>query len=163
MYHGLVSGSLDLALNDQRRVFSEDYVNLELKNADCIIEISGRNPLSDSGKLEVGDLTGLNCIIISSKEQRKTEAEYYRNILGFTSDFIFAESQEEARLMVIGNRGFLPVEAVGKLPEVSRMIRRIPLYRNNKKVRRKYCLFWQKERSGYYIEEFAGMLRKRLS
>lgn len=163
LYHGLVSGSLDLALNDQRRAFSDDYVNMELKNAECIIELSERSDLSSHEKLEVADLAKMSCIIVSSKEQRDTEVEYYRNILGFANDFLFAETQEEARLMVIGNRGFLPVEAVGKLPEVSGSIKRVPLYRKNRRVTRKYCIFWPEERTGYYIEEFAEMLRKRLS
>ena len=163
LYHGLVSGSLDLALNDQRRAFSDDYVNLELKNAECIIELSARSPLADRERLQVEDLAKLSCIILSSKEQRETEMEYYRNILGFTSDVLFAETQDEARLMVIGNRGFLPIEAVGRLPEVSGSVKRIPLYRKNRRVRRKYCLFWLEERTNYYIEEFAEMLRKRLS
>lgn len=163
LYHGLVSGHLDLALNDQRRAFSDDYVNMELKNAECIIELSERSELSSYEKLEVSDLSKLSCIIVSSKAQRDTEAEYYRNILGFANDFIYAETQEEARLMVIGNRGFLPVEVVGKLPEVSGAIKRVPLYRKNRRVTRKYCLFWPEEKSGYYIEEFAEMLRKRLS
>ena len=163
LYRGLVSGSLDLALNDQRRAFSDDYVNMELKNAECIIELSERSGLSSREKLEISDLAKLSCIIVSSKDQRDTEAAYYRDILGFANDFIYAETQEEARLMVIGNRGFLPVEAVGKLPEVSGAIKRIPLYRKNRRVTRKYCLFWQEERTGYFIEEFAEMLRKRLS
>ena len=163
LYHGLVSGSLDLALNDQRRAFSDDYVNMELKNAECIIELSERSELSSYDRLEVSDLAKLSCIIVSSKEQRETEAEYYRNILGFANDFLYAETQEEARLMVIGNRGFLPVEAVGKLPEVSGSIKRVPLYRKNRRVTRKYCIFWPEERTGYYIEEFAEMVRKRLS
>ena len=128
LYHGLVSGSLDLALNDQRRAFSDDYVNMELKNAECIIELSERSELSSYDRLEVADLAKLSCIIVSSKEQRETEAEYYRNILGFANDFLYAETQEEARLMVIGGRGFLPVEAVGKLPEVSGAIKWVPLY-----------------------------------
>lgn len=163
LYHGLVSGSLDLALNDQRRAFSDDYVNLELKNAECIIELSIRSPLADREGLQVEDLAKLPCIILSSKEQRETEMEYYCNILGFTSDVLFAETQDEARLMVIGNRGFLPIEAVGRLPEVSGSVKRIPLYRKNRRVTRKYCLFWLEERTNYYIEEFAEMLRKRLS
>ena len=103
------------------------------------------------------------CIIVSSMSQRDNEAEYYKNILGFSGDFLFAETQEEARLMVIGNRGFLPVEVVGKLPEVSGAIRRVPLYRKNRRVTRKYCVFWPEDKTGYYIEEFAEMLRKRLS
>ncbi|MBR1636032.1 MAG: LysR family transcriptional regulator [Lachnospiraceae bacterium] len=162
LYHGLVSGSLDLALNDQRRAFSDDYVNMELKNAECIIELSERSELSSNERLEVADLAKMSCIIVSSKEQRETEAEYYRNILGFANDFLYAETQEEARLMVIGNRGFLPIEAVGKLPEVSGAIKRVPLYRKNRRVTRKYCIFWPEERTGYYIEEFARMLQARL-
>lgn len=162
LYEGLVSGTLDLALNDQRRAFSDDYVNIELKNAECIIEISARSDLSSYDRIQVGDLAKMSCIIVSSKEQRSTESEYYRNILGFTNDFIFAETQEEARLMVIGNRGFLPIEAVGKLPEVSGAIRRLPLYRKGRRVTRKYCLFWKEDRTGYYIEQFAEMLKNRL-
>ena len=27
---------------------------------------------------------------------------------------------------------------------------------------RKYCAFWRKEQSGYYIEEFAALLRELL-
>jgi len=162
LYHGLVSESLDLALNDQRRAFSDDYVNMELKNAECIIELSERSELSSYERVEVADLAKMSCIIVSSKEQRETEAEYYRNILGFANDFLYAETQEEARLMVIGNRGFLPVEAVGKLPEVSGAIKRVPLYRKNRRVTRKYCIFWPEERTGYYIEEFARMLQARL-
>ena len=162
LYHGLVEGRLDLALNDQRRAFSDDYVNLELKNAECIIEISDRSELSKREKLEVKDLDTMPCIIVSSASQRDNEAEYYKNILGFSGDFLFAETQEEARLMVIGNRGFVPVEAVGKLPEVSGAIRRIPLYRKNRRVTRKYCVFWPEDKTGYYIEEFAHMLQARL-
>ena len=98
LYHGLVEGRLDLALNDQRRAFSDDYVNLELKNAECIIEISDRSELSKREKLEVKDLDTMPCIIVSSASQRDNEAEYYKNILGFSGDFLFAETQEEARL-----------------------------------------------------------------
>jgi len=29
-------------------------------------------------------------------------------------------------------------------------------------VRRNYCAFWNKERTNYYIEEFAEILRKLL-
>ena len=49
--------------------------------------------------------------------------------------------------MAIGNRGFLPVEAVGRLQETFGSIRRIPLFRKNRCVTRKYCLFWQEEKT----------------
>jgi hypothetical protein len=162
LYRGLEEGNLDLALNDQRRAFSQAYRNLELKNADCLIELSARNTLSEQEKVDVRDLSEMSCIIVSSKEQQEIEAEYYRTILGFSSDFLFAETLEQARLLVIGNRGFLPMETIGQLPEVSGMITRIPLFRNRQRVQRKYCLFWKEEKTSQPIEEFAKMLRRRL-
>ena len=162
LYRGLEEGNLDLALNDQRRAFSQAYRNLELKNADCLIKLSARNTLSEQEKVDVRDLSEMSCIIVSSKEQQEIEAEYYRTILGFSSDFLFAETLEQARLLVIGNRGFLPMETIGQLPEVSGMITRIPLFRNRQRVQRKYCLFWKEEKTSQLIEEFAKMLRRRL-
>ena len=42
LYNGLVSGELSLALSDQRRAFSPEYENVELKECACLIEISAR-------------------------------------------------------------------------------------------------------------------------
>ena len=39
---------------------------------------------------------------------------------------------------------------------------RLLLMQNGKQIQRNYCLFWVKERTGYYIEEFADLLRKLL-
>ena len=36
---------------------------------------------------------------------------------------------------------------------------RIPLVRNQVPVKRTYCAFWEKDNSGYYIEEFADILK----
>lgn len=72
------------------------------------------------------------------------------------------EADLGVKLIERKNRSFLPAIAVGKLPEVSGAIKRVPLYRKNRRVTRKYCLFWLKERTGYYIEEFARMLQARL-
>ncbi len=38
---------------------------------------------------------------------------------------------------------------------------RIPLCRGSEPVARKYCLFWKKDNSGYYVEEFAEMLKMK--
>ena len=56
------------------------------------------------------------CILISSREQQNAEQEYYRNTLGFGGSYLFADNLEEARLLVVSGRGFLPVESVGTLP-----------------------------------------------
>ena len=48
--------------------------------------------------------------------------------------------------------GSEPVQYVGA-------IRRIPLFRNKKQVTRSYYAFWKADNSGYYIEEFADILK----
>lgn len=112
--------------------------------------------------MELDELKRTPCILISSREQQESEEDYYRNTLGFGSRFLFAESLEEGRLMVAGNRGFLPVDDVGTLPPAGSAVCRIPIMQNGKQIQRNYCLFWVKERTGYYIEEFADLLRKLL-
>ena len=64
--------------------------------------------------------------------------------------------------MVAGNRGFLPIESVGTLPPAGAMIRRLPIVQNGRQLLRNYCVFWLNERTNYYIEEFAEILRKLL-
>lgn len=36
--------------------------------------------------------------------------EYYQGVVGFQGEFLYAENLEEARLQVIGGRGFMPTE-----------------------------------------------------
>ena len=39
-------------------------------------------------------------------------------------------------------------------------IERVPLVRNGEPVRKTYCVFWRKDNSGYYIEDFAEMVKR---
>ena len=160
LYTALRSGGVDVVLSDQRRAFSEEYVNYQLLQCGCYVEVSGRNKVGIKERVTISELRQIPCILISSKEQRNTEQEYYQNTLGFGGNFLFAENLEEGRLMVIGNRGFLPVESVGTLPPPSAGIIRIPLYKGDQPIKRNYCAFWRVENANYYIEEFADLLRK---
>ena len=45
LYDGLRFGKLDLALNDQRRAFSDAYENLILTETVCYVELASHNPL----------------------------------------------------------------------------------------------------------------------
>ena len=162
LYDLLRFGGVDLVLNDQRRAFSDKYANYQLLQCGCYAELSVRNRLSSQDSVDLEDLKHSACILISSREQQNTEEEYFRNTLGFGGRFLFAESLEEGRLMVAGNRGFLPIESVGTLPPAGASIRRLPIMQNGQQLRRNYCVFWVKEQTNYYIEEFAGLLKKLL-
>lgn len=161
LYELLRTGEVDLVLNDQRRAFSEEYVNLILTVGSEYIEISNRNPIVALPSITPQELKNVPCILVASKEQRKTEQEYYQGVVGFQGDFLYAENLEEARLMVIGGQGFMPVEGANRAEIFDSSISRIPLYRGDLQIRRNYCAFWKKENSGYYVEEFADMLKRK--
>lgn len=160
LYELLKNELVDLVISDQRRAFNHDYYNYELAYSDCYVEISSLHPLSKKEYLTLEDIKRISCILISTKEQQNNEKEYYQHTLGFSNQFLFASTLEEARLMVVSNRGFLPMDALKSLSKTSMGITRIPLYHKQKPLQRKYCAFWHKERTNYYIEEFVEMIRQ---
>lgn len=162
LYDLLRFGGVDLVLTDQRRAFSDKYANYQLLKCGCFAELSARSRLAGQEFVTMEDLKRQSCILISSREQQNTEEDYFKNTLGFGGRFLFAENLEEGRLMVAGNRGFLPIESVGTLPPPGAAVKRLPIMENGKQLQRNYCLFWVKEHTSYYIEEFAETLRKLL-
>lgn len=163
LYEMLKDESVDLIISDQRRAFNHDYYNYELVYSDCYVEISSLHPLSTKEYVTLEDLKRVSCILISTKEQQQNEKEYYQHTLGFSNQFLFADTLEEGRLLVVSNRGFLLIEAIGRLPAASNGIHRIPLYHKQKPLQRKYCAFWHKERTNYYIEEFVDVIRQYIN
>lgn len=162
LYQELLQQTVHLVLSDQRRAFSKDYVNLELIQPTTFIEISRRNPLSKQEVINVEDLSEIPCILITSKDQLEHEEAFYKDTLGFSNQFIYAGNLEEARLMVASNRGFLPLEKIGSQPSPLSATTRIPVQKAGKPIIRKYCAFWKKEGTNYYVEEFARMLKKNI-
>ena len=161
LYEMLRTGGVDLVLNDQRRAFSAQYVNLVLTVGNECIEISSRNPIASLPRITPQELKNIPCILVASREQRENEQEYYQGVVGFQGDFLYAENLEEARLMVIGGQGFLPVEGVKRGGSFGSSISRIPLFRGDSQITRNYCAFWKQENSGYYVEEFADILKRK--
>ena len=53
----------------------------------------------------------------------------------------------------------MPVEGAGGDSFFGATIKRIPLLRGDKQITRKYCAFWKKDNSGYYVEEFVEILK----
>lgn len=162
LYDLLRFGGADLVLTDQRRAFSDKYANFQLLKCGCYAELSVRSPLAEQESVTMEELKRQACILISSREQQNIEEDYYKNTLGFGGRFLFAENLEEGRLMVAGNRGFLPVERVGTLPPCGTGVKRLPVMEQGQQLKRNYCLFWVKENASYYIEELAEILRKLL-
>ena len=159
LYGLLRTGEADIVLNDQRRAFSDEYVNLILTTCRSFIEVSAHSPLARTQRISPPELKNTPCILVASETQRETEQEYYHDVAGFHGEFLYAENLEEARLMVIGRKGFLPVEGTGQAAPAGTSIVRIPLVRGNEPILRNYCAFWKKDNSGHYVEEFAKILK----
>lgn len=163
LYAMLRSEGVDLILNDQRRAFSEAYVNLLLTTCESYVEVSARSPLAQLSRITPAELKNIPCILVTSPAQRETEQEYYQTIVGLQGEFLYAENLEEARLMVLSRKGFLPVEGASTLPVMGTSIVRLSLVRGEEPILRNYCAFWKKNNAGCYVEEFAKLLKAQFA
>ncbi|MDO4921782.1 MAG: LysR family transcriptional regulator [Phascolarctobacterium sp.] len=163
LYYALRNDGVDLILSDQRRAFSDEYVNCVLAIRDVYVEIAARNPLSALFSVELAQLKNIPCILVAAAEQQETERNYYRDVLGVRGDFLFAENLEEARFLVIRNKGFLPVDSGEREPEFAPALSRVLLTRKGKPIKSTSCAFWRADNSGYYVEEFADMLKSQFA
>lgn len=159
LYHAMENDSVDLVINDQRRAFSDAYHNVILAESNIYIELSAKNPLSKLETLETDDLKNMPCILVINQAGQQEEQNYYENIIGLHGDFLFADTIQEARLKIMTGQGYLPVDVIGEQIWFDTTVSRIPLIRNNQPVRKVYCAFWRKDNSGYYIEDFAEILK----
>ena len=161
LYHALRTGQADVVMNDQRRAFSDEYVNRSLVYRDCCAEIAARNPIAALDSVSPEDLKNTPCILIASKGQQRAEQTYYREIFGFQSDFLYADNMDEARLMVVQNNGFMPTDdGVEHLGDTTV---RLPLCRGDRPIRQHYCAFWKADNSDCYVEEFTELLKEELT
>lgn len=161
LFTWLRTGGADLVLNDQRRAFSDAYVNLILATSKMYIELAARNPVSALPSVTVQELKNVPCILVASRDQQATEKEFYQTIIGIQSEILYAENLDEAHMMVISRQGFLPVESNSSTTTFGTSIRRVPLCRGEEQIFRNLCLFWKKDNSGFYVEEFADILKSK--
>ena len=159
LYDLLRFDGADLVINDQRRAFSQVYVNLHLAYCPCFVEVSAQGGLAQRTSLSLQEAWGYPCVLVASPGQQEHEKGYYRDTLGFGSRYLFAPTLEEARLLVSGNRGIFPLEGGGDGEEGT--IRRLPLTRDGEQIRRRYCAFWRKDNGNQDLPLFGEILREQ--
>ncbi|RKI89901.1 LysR family transcriptional regulator [Parablautia intestinalis] len=163
LYLKVSNDEIDLVLSYQRRAFQDQYENYHLQYVPCLIEISTHNKLAQQSFAYAEEIKEILCILIAKKEQRELERIFYQNTLGIGRHFYFVESADDARLSVIGNRGFHTVADIG-LYDDPPGLKRLPLLRgDHTPIELNYCAFWKKEKSNYYIEEFASVFKKKIT
>jgi DNA-binding transcriptional LysR family regulator len=158
LYHLIHRHDVDVLFSDRRRALSDTYVNRHLFDGWSYVEVSETSPVAWADALTVADLDNLSCILIAAEDQEETERTYFRDVLGFRSEFLFARSREEGRMMVAGNRGFMPIEMRSQGGRSGSAIRRIPLVGQQGQLKSEYYCYWPKDRSNNLIEEFADIL-----
>lgn len=163
LYAMLRSGQADLIFNDQRRAFSEAYVNEILTTEESYAAVSVHSPLAQLTQISPEELKNVPCILIASPAQRETEQEYYQTVVSIRSEFLYAETADEARLMVIARKGFLPVDGAPELRDGETSAAYLPLRRGGEPIWRNYCAFWKKDAPGGYAAEFAALLRAQFA
>ena len=161
LYRMLLRNEVDLAFNDQRRAFSDEFINVFLTTSITHIEIASRNPISSLDKVTVQELKNMPCILVSSEAERATEEEYYTTIVGLQGEKLFADNMEEARMFVISGKGVMPSEGTPIDGSLGANIARLPLYRGNEPIKRNYCAFMKKENAKKLSEEFIEILRSK--
>lgn len=158
LYDLLRFDGADLVVNDQRRAFSDAYVNQSLAYRPTLAEICGRGGLAGREYLSLKEARSVPCILITSPGQEEHERDYYHTTLGFGSRFLFAPTLEAAHLLVSSNRGILPLEGILPGKTEDGILYRIPILQNGEPLRRRYCAFWRKENLHPNLPLFAELL-----
>ena len=94
---------------------------------------------------------------------KTSEKSFYEKDLAISHQFLYVDSLEQARLMVAGNRGYLPIDVLGEMMTPIQGIKRVPLYKNGKPIQRNYFACWHKQHTNYYIEEICPNVKDSIS
>lgn len=158
LYRAMVDGHIDVSFNDRRRALSDEWENRHLVDGYRYAEVSEASPVAWAESVTCPQLSGLHCILVCPPEQRGVEEGWWRDIMGFRGGFLYAQSADEGRMMVAGNRGWMPVESRERSGRSGTVIRRIPLHDGAGHSKSEYYAFWPKTHTNHLVEEFAAIL-----
>lgn len=155
----LRNDKIDLDFSDQRRALSDGYNNEFLTETDFMAVVPRNFTTAD--KVTTDDLADLPCVIVAGSTQEAEEEDYYRDSLGVKSQFVTARTGDEAQLMVASNQAYLiansrTIDLIDQ--DVTKVV---ALYNGDAPLHQKYYAYWKKDNSGYYIEEFAKLLKEQ--
>ncbi|MBQ8959877.1 MAG: LysR family transcriptional regulator [Ruminococcus sp.] len=159
LYALLRNGDIDIVLNDQRRAFSDEYINIVLDIREYYAEISENSPIAQLEEVEISDLKNTPLILLSSEDQQETERYFYLNDLGFQSEIYFTEYIDDALMQVIQGKGYMPIEGSGDVVQTT--TKAVKLLRNGKPIIRRYCAFMKADDPKKHTNGFIEILKKQ--
>ncbi|MBQ8966444.1 LysR family transcriptional regulator [Ruminococcus sp.] len=158
LYDLMRRSELDLVLNDQRRAFSDEYVNIVLDICEYHAEISAASPLAALKSVEVSDLKNLPLILLANEEQRETERRFFAEDMGFQSEISFSEYLDDAYMQVVQGRGFMLIE--GSSEPIGDATCSVKLTRSDQPIIRRYCAFCRLDSMKTSTEKFIDILKE---
>ena len=163
LFNSLRSGHCDLVLNDQRRAFSDEYVNHSLASFQAFIAVAEDSPLSARAGICMNELKQHPCILICPKDQMHIEEQFYRSVLNVEGEVLQAASITEGLMMVLSKQGFLMLDGCRLRQSTVPSIVYVPLtYEDGSAVRRNYCLFMRKDNNNESARLLLQSLATRL-
>ena len=159
LYEGILDGTYDILVSDRRRQLSDKFENQLLFLGYDYVEVSEVSHFARCECVSISDLVEEACILVAQTNKRDDEQKYWRETLGFDCDFLFAETLEEAHMLVASNRGFFPIEFREPVELTDAVLRYIPIVDGEGIQRRhEYYAFWLRERSNQLVREFSQIL-----
>ena len=159
IYALLRKGDVDIVLNDQRRAFSDEYINIVLDIREYYAQISANSPLAQLDEVDIADLKNTPLILLSSPDQQETERSFYGNDLGFQSEMIFTEFLDDAHMQVIQGKGFMLIE--GSTDTAQPAVKAVKLLRGGKPIIRRYCAFMKADNPSKHSSDFIEILKSQ--
>ena len=157
LYEMIAGDEIDAAFNDLRRAVTNEYAYRPLITSRCYVAVALPRVASET-------LRSFPCIVIAAADQLNAEKRFLRLALGLSDNFIRAASLEEAMFMVIGNKGYLPMDMYSlNCARYKAFIRCLPFYRQDEQLSKQYGIFWKRSRQNDGIEEFARLLSEKFS
>ena len=149
---------IDLAINDQRKAFSDHYANIELTRLPLMVAVSQAHPLADRDSLELEALQPYPGLLLAVHGQEKLETDFYRDNLGFPSDFSPVYSRDQALLQILTSQAYFPTEATGT--ELGSAYRILPLLQDGQPIERPFYLYYRLDNAHPYTEDLLALFQK---
>lgn len=155
----LVGDTINISLNDQRRDFNQEYENNILRELNLSVLVSEDNPIAKKDRVDMEELSELKCILVTPKDRRCEEKDYFINYLGVKSDFILADDRDQAlKLLKLENAYYL--DAVYKEIEG---LKAIPVYIGDRRLIMRLCTFYSKYTDNEINDELTKILFEKYS
>ncbi|MBQ8161088.1 MAG: LysR family transcriptional regulator [Clostridia bacterium] len=159
IFQWLLAGHLDMVVNDQRRALSDQWVNEFLMDQPLYAMVRQDLCAGSTAGIELDQLHQLLCILVAGPDYREAEVSYWRDVMGLSTDILFAGNMETALLDVSSGSGFLPCDQ--DVPAAGGNVR-LPMLRGGVPLTRRMYAFWPKQADFSLQREFSDMLRTHI-